>query len=60
MSLIDELTVTLRIGQKYTFIGIVRRDFYSDKMITTIEVPRSLPRMKIFTSLFLPVYQYVV
>lgn len=60
MSLIDELTVTLRIGQKYTFIGIVRRDFYSDKMITTIEVPRSLPRMKIFTSLFLPVYQYIV
>lgn len=60
MSLIDELTVTLRIGQKYTFIGIVRRDFYSDKMITTIEVPRSLPRMKISTSLFLPVYQYVV
>lgn len=60
MSLIDELTVTLRIGQKYTFIGIVRRDFYSDKMITTIEVPRSLPHMKIFTSLFLPVYQYVV
>lgn len=41
MSLIDELTVTLRIGQKYTFIGIVRRDSYSDKMITAIEVPRS-------------------
>lgn len=59
MFLIDELTVTLRIGQKYTFIGIVRRDSYSDKMITAIEVPRSLPRMKIFISLFLSVYQYV-
>lgn len=43
MSLIDELTVTLRIGQKYTFIGIVRRDSYSDKMITAIEV-RTVPR----------------
>nr|XP_034301606.1 minichromosome maintenance domain-containing protein 2 isoform X5 [Crassostrea gigas] len=38
----DELTVTLRIGQKYTFIGIVRRDSYSDKMITAIEVNSAL------------------
>lgn len=60
MSLIDELTVTLKIGQKYTFIGIVRRDSYSDKMITAIEVPRSLPCMKIFSLSFsFPLFVYL-
>nr|XP_034301603.1 minichromosome maintenance domain-containing protein 2 isoform X2 [Crassostrea gigas] len=44
----DELTVTLRIGQKYTFIGIVRRDSYSDKMITAIEVNSALEKMQAY------------
>ncbi|XP_078325111.1 minichromosome maintenance domain-containing protein 2-like isoform X5 [Crassostrea virginica] len=38
----DELTLGLKIGLKYMFIGIVRRDSYSDKMITAIEVNNAL------------------
>ncbi|XP_056010185.1 minichromosome maintenance domain-containing protein 2-like [Ostrea edulis] len=34
----DELTVKLKIGQKYTIIGILRNDLYSDRIITAIEV----------------------
>ncbi|XP_061183999.1 minichromosome maintenance domain-containing protein 2-like [Saccostrea echinata] len=38
----DELTVALKIGQKYTFIGIVRKDSSSDRIITAIEVNNAL------------------
>ncbi|XP_062602516.1 minichromosome maintenance domain-containing protein 2-like, partial [Saccostrea cucullata] len=38
----DELTKALKIGRKYTFIGIVRKDSYSERIITAIEVNNAL------------------